>query len=246
MPKDLTSLPRVRESLTFLYVEKAVINQEALSVILNLEEGNVPVPVSSLTVLMLGPGTSVTHEAIKVITDNGCSVVWCGERGAYFYAAGKSETHSAENILRQAKLCMDNETHMQVVRRMYEIRFPDMSCEGLSLQQIRGLEGIRMREAYRIAAKATGVKWKRRDYKQGNWNDTDAINRAISYGNVILYSLCEAAIVSLGFSPAMGFIHTGKMRSFVYDIADLYKAETTIPAAFEATKLGEAQLDANV
>ncbi len=79
MPKDLTSLPRVKESLTFLYVEKAVINQEALSVILNLEEGNVPVPVSSLTVLMLGPGTSVTHEAIKVITDNGCSVVWCGE-----------------------------------------------------------------------------------------------------------------------------------------------------------------------
>ena len=135
---------------------------------------------------------------------------------------------------------------MPVVRRMYEVRFPNMSCKGMTLQQIRGLEGIRVREAYRTASKLTGIKWKRRDYKQNDWDDTDQINKAISYGNMILYSLCEAAIVSLGYSTALGFVHTGKIRSFVYDVADLYKAETTIPAAFESVKEGDGTLEANV
>lgn len=115
---------------------------------------------------------------------------------------------------------------------MYQRRFPDMECEGLTLQQIRGLEGIRMREAYRHASKTYHVPWKKRDYKQDDWDDADDINKALSIANTVLYAICQAAIVSLGFSPGLGFIHTGKMLSFVYDIADLYKAETTIPAAF--------------
>ncbi len=246
MPKDLSTLPQLKDSLTFLYIEKAAINQDSLSIILNCQDGRVPVPIASLTVLMLGPRTSITHDAIKTATDNGCSIVWCGERGSYFYAAGRSETHSAENVLIQAKYCMDDSLHMQVVRRMYEIRFPKMSCKGMTLQQIRGLEGIRVREAYRAASRAFGVAWKRRDYKRDNWNEADPINKAISYGNMILYSLCEAAIVSLGYSPALGFVHTGKTRSFVYDIADFYKVDTTIPAAFEAVTTGESNIEATV
>ena len=130
---------------------------------------------------------------------------------------------------------------MEVVRRMYARRFSDMNCEGMSLQQIRGLEGVRMREAYKVAAKVAGVSWKKREYKDDNWEGSDNINRAVSYANVILYGLCHAAIVSLGFSTGLGFVHTGKMLSFVYDIADLYKAETTIPAAFLAVASAAGQ-----
>ena len=95
------------------------------------------------------------------------------------------------------------------------------------------MEGVRVRQTYQTEAKRCGVKWTARNYKQTNWDDSDEINRALSVANAILYSVCQAAIVSLGFSPGLGFVHTGKLLSFVYDIADLYKSETSIPAAFE-------------
>jgi len=241
MPQNLRILPKLRDSLSFLYVEHAILEQDALAIVMIRKDGRTPIPIASLTTLMIGPGVSITHAAVRAICDNGCLVIWCGERASRFYASGMGETRSAANLLLQARLCMDEECHMEVVRRMYVRRFPDMDCEGMSLQQIRGLEGIRMREAYRLASKGAGVKWKKREYKAGNWENNDDINRAISYANVILYGLCHAAIVSLGFSTGLGFIHTGKMLSFVYDIADLYKAETTIPVAFFAVASGEKE-----
>ena len=159
-------------------------------------------------------------------------VVWCGEQVGHFYASGEGETKSASNLLLQAKLCMDEAKHMAVVRRMYERRFPALDLKAYTLQQLRGMEGMRVRQTYQMESKRTGVAWHSRKYKNTDWERSDDINKALSYANTILYGICHAAIVSLGFSPGLGFIHTGKMRSFVYDIADLYKAEITIPAAF--------------
>jgi len=246
MPKDLHQLPKLRDSLSFLYVERAIVEQDDLSIKVIRADGQIPVPIAATTVLMLGPGVSITHAAIKAICDNGCSVVWCGQAASRFYAIGMGETHSAENLLIQAKACMDEKLHMEVVRRMYLRRFPDMDCTGMTLQQIRGLEGIRVREAYRQFAKQYGVPWRGRDYKSTDWNDTDPINRALSTANNVLYSVCQAAIVSLGYSTGLGFIHTGKMLSFVYDIADLYKAQCTIPAAFSVVGDGYADLEGEV
>ncbi len=229
-----------------MYVEHAQIEQDSFSIVKIDKEGRIPIPIAAMTVLMIGPGVTVTHAAIKAICDNGCMAVWCGERAAKFYAYGTGETRSAENLLKQAELCMDTEKHMEVVRRMYLRRFPDIKCEGMSLQQIRGLEGIRMREAYRTAAKMNGVHWLGRNYKLDDWDDSDPINKALSTANSILYSICQAAIISLGYSTGLGFIHTGKMLSFVYDIADLYKAETSIPAAFSAVKGNDDELDRRV
>lgn len=234
--KDLHELPKLRDSVSFLYIEHAIIEQQDSAIVMIQESGQVPVPVSAVTCLMIGPGTTMTHAAIRALADNGCMVVWCGERGAKFYAAGQGETRSAKNILIQAQYCMDEKLHMQVVRKMYEIRFPKIKCDGLTLQQIRGIEGVRMRKAYQQAAKQNGITWKARKYKNTNWDDSDDINKALSEANAILYSICQAAIISLGYSTALGFIHTGKALSFVYDIADLYKADMTIPAAFEAVK----------
>lgn len=236
MPKDLHILPKLRDSLTFIYVEHAIIEQDNLSIVRITKEGRTPIPIAAMTVLLIGPGVSITHAAVKAICDNGCMAIWCGERAARFYAAGMGETRSAKNLLHQAALCMDPQRHMDVVRRMYIRRFSKIEYKGMTLQQLRGMEGIRVREAYRLASKTSGIPWKRRDYKQTEWDDADPINKALSMANAILYGLCQAAIVSLGYSPGLGFIHTGKMLSFVYDIADLYKAETTIPAAFAAVK----------
>ncbi len=155
-----------------------------------------------------------------------------------FYAAGMGETRSAKNLLIQAAACMDEKRHMEAVRRMYQLRFPNIPIDGLSLQQTRGMEGIRVRKAYEFAAKMSGVAWKKLTYKTTDWDESDPINHALSEANALLYGVCHAAVVSLGYSAGLGFVHTGKQLSFVYDVADLYKTETTIPAAFEAVKRG--------
>lgn len=246
MPKDLHELPKLRDSISYLYIEHAIIEQNDSSIVAIREDGRIPIPVSSVTCLLLGPGTRVTHAAIKAATDNGCMIIWCGEKLGRFYASGMGETRSSANLLLQARLCLDDKLHMAVVRRMYEIRFPAIPTADLSLQQIRGMEGIRVKQTYKTESKRTGVKWSARSYKQTDWDSADDINRALSSANAILYSICHAAIVSLGFSPAFGFVHTGKMLSFVYDIADLYKTETSIPAAFEAVKENGSDLDQRV
>ena len=209
-----------------------------LSIVAIRKDGRIPIPVAATTCLLLGPGTSVTHAAIRTMEENGCMVIWCGEKATRFYAAGMGETRSSKNLLLQAQCCVDPDKHMQVVRKMYALRFPGIDTSGMTLQQIRGMEGIRVRKTYEMFGKTTGVKWKKRTYKSEKWEASDTINQAISEANAMLYGVCHAAIVSMGFSPGLGFVHTGKQLSFVYDIADLYKTETTIPAAFEAVAKG--------
>ncbi len=244
--KDLHILPKVRDSWSYLYVEHCKVDQENKAIAVHDVNGKVPVPCATLTLLMLGPGTTITHAAIRALADNGCSVQWVGEQGVRCYAQGLGETRSAHNLLRQARLCMDPALHLRVVRRMYELRFPEPLDAGLTLQQIRGKEGIRVREAYARASRETGVAWVGRAYQRTNWQASDLVNRALSAANSCLYGVCHAAIVSAGYSPALGFIHTGKMLSFVYDIADLYKGELTIPAAFQAVAASAGGLESRV
>lgn len=244
--KDLRELPHLSESISYLYIERAVIEQEAASITAFRKGERIPIPIAAVTVLFLGPGTSVSHAAVKTIAENGCMLIWCGEGASRFYASGIGETRSAENLLRQAVLCLDGKAHMEVVRRMYLIRFPKISCEGKTLQQIRGMEGIRVREAYKFWSKTTGIPWRGRAYKDDDWDDADEINKALSIANTVLYGVCHAAIVSLGYSPGLGFVHTGKQLSFVYDIADLYKANVTIPSAFSSVACKTQPFDAAV
>lgn len=247
MPKNYQDLPRLRDSISCLYLEHAVVEQDMLSIVAIRADERIPIPVASLSCLMLGPGTSITHAAIKAIADNGCIVIWCGEDVARFYASGMGETYSSANLMRQAELCMDADKHLNVAKRMYIRRFGDIDVSKYdTLQQLRGVEGIRVRQAYHLASKISGVKWNARSYKFDEWDASDPINKALSRCNSILYAICQAAIVTLGYSPALGFIHTGKQLSFVYDIADLYKADITIPAAFSAVKMNAPDLDSAV
>jgi len=230
--RDLHELPKLRDGLSYLYLERGRIVQKHKAVELLDEEGHTMIPAAALAVLMLGPGTSITHAAIKALADNGCLVVWCGEDGTRCYAQGGGETRKAYHLLHQARLATDPDRRMEVVLRMYRYRFKEQLDTGLSLPQIRGLEGVRVREAYAEASKTYGVPWHGRRYDRKSWGSADPINRALSAANALLNGLCHAGIVSGGYSPALGFIHTGKQLSFVYDIADLYKVDATIPVAF--------------
>jgi CRISP-associated protein Cas1 len=244
--KDLHILPKVRDSWSYLYVEHCRIDQEEKAIAIQDAQGTVPVPCASLTLLMVGPGTTVTHAAIRALADNGCMVMWTGEEGVRFYALGMGETRSAGNLLKQARLCSDPELRLQVVRRMYQMRFQETLEDSLTLQQIRGKEGIRVREAYARASRESGVEWAGRSYRSTSWGSADPINRALSCANSCLYGICHAAIVSAGYSSALGFIHTGKMLSFVYDVADLYKVEMTVPLAFQVVVAGTKDLEMRV
>lgn len=230
---DLRQLPRFDDSLSFLYVEHVRIEQHEKAVALVNPDGLTPVPAASLALLMLGPGTTISHAAVKALADNNCTVVWSGEEGVRFYAAGMGGTRGSAALIRQALLVSHPRLRLEVVTRMYRKRFSGGLDPHLSLQQIRGMEGIRVREAYAAASKSTGVAWSGRNYQRGNWNAADPVNRALSAGNACLYGLVQAALISAGYSTALGFIHTGKQLSFVYDIADLYKADLIIPTAFD-------------
>ncbi len=243
---DLHLLPKFRDGWSYLYVEHCRVDQEGKAIAIHDASGKVPVPCASLALLMLGPGVSITHAAITALADNGCLVAWCGEGAVRFYAVGLGETRSAANLLHQARLWADPARHLEVVVRMYRMRFPEAPSENLTLEQLRGLEGVRVREAYARASRETGVPWSGRQYKRTSWAEADPVNRALSVGNSCLYGVCHAGIVSAGFSPALGFVHTGKMLSFVYDVADLYKAEVTVPVAFREAAAGNADLERRV
>lgn len=230
----LRTLPKVRDSIGFLYFEHCRIEQDLHSIAVFQKETCYRIPCANIRTLMLGPGTSITHAAIKTLTDNACEIQWVGEDVMRFYAGGKGASSNTDRLMHQASTWADPMKRLGVVRRMYLTRFEEELAEDLTLQQIRGLEGVRMRSLYQTLSQETGVEWKGRNYKVENWDDSDEINKALSIANACLYAVCQGAIAAVGYSAGLGFIHTGKPLSFVYDVADLYKAETSIPAAFAA------------
>lgn len=244
--KDLHILPKLRDSLSYLYFEHAILQRFRNAVEAVSKEGRVSLPVASLSVLFLGPGTSITHEAIKVLAENGCSIIWVGEDVTRFYAQGTGETRKAQRLLKQAQLVSDLDQRQAVARRMYTYRFDEELDPDLNLEQIRGREGVRVRNTYKMMSHQYGVKWKGRRYDRNEWEASDPINRALSLANALLNGICHAAIVSGGYSTALGFIHTGKQLAFVYDVADLYKTELTIPTAFEVVAMGVSHMEATV
>lgn len=243
--RDMQILPRLSDSISFLYLEQVVVHRNQNTIEAIDSEGRIPIPVASLSVLMLGPGVSISHAAINILAKNGCSVVWVGEDMTRFYASGMGETYKAYKVMRQAELVSDAQKRKQVVVAMYQKRFAERLDENLSLPQIRGLEGARVRKCYQEWSEATGVKWEGRNYNFNEWSG-DPINRALSTANAVINAICTTAIVSAGYSPALGFIHQGRQLSFVYDIADLYKTELSIPVAFQTIGAASVQVEKRV
>ena len=233
VPPSSSELFRSSDRLSFVYVEHATISRADSAVTFVKEEGVVHCPAASLSALLLGPGTRITHQAMALLGECGTTVVWVGEQGVRYYASGKSVARSSRLLIAQAKLVSNTRSRLAVARMMYQWRFPGEDTSELTMQQLRGREGARVRSVYRQWSERTGVPWERREYNPNNFGDGSPINQALSAAHAALYGTVHAAIVSLGCAPGLGFVHTGNSWSFVYDVADLYKAEITIPAAFE-------------
>jgi CRISPR-associated protein Cas1 len=196
------------------------------------------IPVGGVACLMLEPGTRTSHAAVALAARVGTLLVWVGEAGVRLYSSGQPGGARADRLLYQAKLALDDALRLKVVRKMYAIRFGEEPPARRSVEQLRGLEGARVRETYKLIAKKYGVEWKSRNYDTSEWDRGDLPNRCLSSATSCLYGVAEAAVLAAGYAPAVGFIHTGKPLSFVYDVADIYKFETVVPVAFKIAAKG--------
>jgi len=191
------------------------------------------IPVGSVACIMLEPGTRVSHAAVRLAAQVGTLLVWVGEAGVRLYASGQPGGARSDRLLYQAKLALDDDLRLKVVRKMYEIRFGEPAPAKRSIEQLRGIEGARVRKTYELLAKRYGVKWKGRRYDPKDWSKGDTVNQCISAATSCLYGVTEAAVLAAGYAPAVGFIHSGKPLSFVYDIADIFKFDSVVPEAFK-------------
>lgn len=230
---ELTELPKISDRVSFIYIEHAKINRIDSAITVLDYRGTVSIPAAMIGVLFLGPGTDISHRAIELIADTGTCIIWVGERGVRYYASGRALAHSTKFLEKQAKLVSNNRTRLEVARKMYEMRFDGENVSKLTMQQLRGREGSRIRRIYRRLSKEYNVEWNGREYNVDDFDDATDVNKALTAANISLYGVCQSIICALGMSPGLGFVHTGHDKSFVYDIADLYKAEITIPTAFQ-------------
>jgi CRISPR-associated protein Cas1 len=238
MKLDKHLLNKASDRISFLYVDMARIEQTEFSIDIVQGIYHKEIPVTSINALFIGPGVSITSMAIRNLCDAGVTIIWCGQNMFRFYACGESGTNSSKNILMQMNCHESKLKHMEVVKRMYEIRYPNEKLKYKKIDELRGIEGKKVRDLYNILSEQTGIQWTGRSYKIDDYDSQDTVNKALTLGNQFLYGIIHGIIHLMGFSPAIGFIHTGHMLSFVYDIADLYKEKLTIPIAFDvASKL---------
>ncbi len=238
VPITRQALARIGNRLSFLYAERCVINRDGNALTLTDHRGVAHLPATQLAALLLGPGTKITYAAMSLLGDAGVSTVWVGERGVRYYAHGRPPAKSSRMAEIQAAIFSNQRSRLDCARQMYALRFPEEDVSGLTMSQLRGREGARMKRIYAAESKRTGVHWNRRSYDPNNFNASDDINQTLTAASAALYGIAHAVIAALGFIPALGIVHTGTDRAFVYDVADLYKAEISIPAAFDAVAAG--------
>ena len=229
----LKPLP-IKERLSVIFVERGEIDMlDGAFVVVDATGVRTHIPVVGVACIMLEPGTRVSHRAVALAARVGTLLVWVGEAGVRLYSAGQPGGARSDRLLYQARLALDETLRLKVVRKMYAVRFGEAPPERRSVEQLRGIEGARVRRSYQLLAQQFGVKWAGRDYDAEDWGSSDLPNRCLSAATACLYGVTEAAVLAAGYAPAVGFIHTGKPLSFVYDIADVYKFETVVPVAFK-------------
>jgi len=236
----IEALTPARERWTPLYLEHGRLEVDDASVKwIGADRTVLRIPVATVSVLMLGPGTTVTHAAVKACADSNTPICWVGEDGLRFYACGASATHDNANARHHAAAHASRTKRIEIARRMFARRFPQEEVAEKRVEELRGMEGKRVKALYAEMGMRFGVTWKGRNYSPTNWHMADNINRAVSTANAALYALCTAVVCSMGYLPQLGFIHDGGTLPFVFDMADIYKPETTLPAAFQAVSLNQ-------
>ena len=238
MPLRIPGLPPprpipIKDRSSILFIEKGHLDVlDGAFVVVDKTGVRMQVPVGGLACLMLEPGVRISHAAVALAARVGCLLVWIGEAGVRLYSAGQPGGARADRLLHQAQLALDRDARLRVIRKMFDMRFGEPAPQRRSIEQLRGIEGARVKRLYEQLAQEHGVSWTGRRYDPRNWRAADLPNRCLSQANACLYGLAEAAILAAGYAPAIGFLHTGKAQSFVFDVADVFKFETVVPVAF--------------
>lgn len=231
------SLPQVKDKYPFIYLERGRLEIDDSSVKwIDSTNNVVPLPVATLNALLLGPGTTITHDAVRTAAAANCAVCWVGEDSLLFYAAGFLPTSDTRNLKKQIELSADSKKAIEVARRMFARRFPDADLKDKTLQEMMGMEGHRVRALYQAKAEQYQVGWKGRSFTPGKFETSDLTNQILTSTNAALYGILCSAVHSMGYSPHIGFIHSGSPLPFVYDLADLYKEPLCIDLAFHLTR----------
>lgn len=232
-PPPLETLTPARERWTPIYLEHGRLEVDDASVKwIGADATVIRLPVATLSAIMLGPGTTVTHAAIKACSQCNTPLCWIGADGLRFYAFGAAPTHDNTRARHQAAVHANRARRLDVAHRMFSVRFGE-DVTGASIKTLMAMEGKRVKALYAELGARYGVTWRGRDYNPSNWQLADGINRAISAANAALYALTTAVVCSMGYLPQLGFVHSAGTMPFVFDIADLYKTETTLEAAFQ-------------
>lgn len=236
LPK-LKRIP-LKDRVSVLFLERGELDVlDGAFVLVDKNGVRTHIPVGSITCLMLEPGTRVSHAAVVLAARVGCLLIWVGEQGVRLYSAGRPGGARSDRLLYQAQLALDPAARLKVARKMYALRFKEEPPD-VPLNNLRTIEGQRVRSLYQLFAKQYGVEWKSRQYNPKDWESGDTINVCLSAATACLYGITESAVLAAGYSPAIGFLHSGKPLSFVYDIADLYKFDTVVPMAFRVAARG--------
>ena len=245
-PPSRIELPRIEDRISFLYAEQCRLEKDDGAVLIQTNNGTISVPAGQLIVLMLGPGTTVTHRMVQIAAEAGMQIVWCGEEGVRFYAGGSPLSGNTELLLKQAAIVSNQRLRLAAAKRMYGIRYPNEDFTTSTTRQLLGREGKRVTERYYQLAREFDIQWKGRSYTPDEYDKNDPLQNALSCANACLYGICYAVIYSLGLSPGLGIIHTGMAKSFVLDIADIYKENISFPVAFQVTAEGTYDLERRV
>lgn len=242
----LKSIP-LKDRNTMMFVGMGQIDvKDGAFVVIDKNGERLHIPVGSIACLMLEPGTRISHAAIKLASLTGTLIIWVGEAGVRLYSAGQPGGARSDKLLYQAKLALDDELRLKIVRKMFEIRFGEPAPQRRSIEQLRGIEGARVKKTYQMFAKQYNIEWHGRRYDPKDWEKGDIINQCLSAATSCLYGITEAAVLAAGYAPAIGFVHSGKPLSFIYDIADLIKFETVVPVAFKVASKHSFQPDRDV
>lgn len=244
---EFDELPRLplKDREPFLVLERGQLHVDDGGLVGVSELGRTQIPVGAVACLMLEPGVTITHEAVKLCGKTRTLVQWVSEAGTRLYAAGSTGHGPAENKQAQVQAWATEEGCRRVARRMYTTRFEEDPGDK-DLDQLRGMEGIRVRALYKTLARQAGINWFGRRYDPSKWEAGDDANKALSAANACLYAVTEAALRISGFDPTLGFLHRGSQTAFVQDIADLYKFQLSVPLAFQAAREGDYELTSRI
>ena len=200
-----------------------------------LAVGDYQLPHQTLSALLIGPGTSLSHDVLRILARHGTTLVAVGTDATRLYTAPALGPDRSDLARAQARAWADDKQRIAIARKMYARRLGEV-LPHTSIEVLRGIEGARVKESYKLLAQSFGLTWKKRDYNRSNPDGADLSNQAINHASTAVRAAAGVAVAAVSALPQLGFIHEDSDQSFVLDIADLYREAVTLRLAFHAAK----------